>query len=47
MLRWMGIRNPDRLDYASLREQPIDRLADALESHLDLRALLQLLELAR
>ena len=46
MLRWMGIRNPDRVDYASLREQSIDRLADALESHLDLPALLHSLELA-
>jgi cobyric acid synthase len=36
----MGLRKPQPLDYASRREQAIDRLADALESHLDLPALL-------
>jgi len=46
LLRWMGVRNPQPLNYASLREQAIDRLADALESHLDLHALLQPLESA-
>jgi len=44
LLRWMGLRNPRALDYGALREQAIDRLADALESHLDLPALLQSLE---
>jgi adenosylcobyric acid synthase len=41
LLRWMGLRNLQPMDYASLREQAIDRVADALESHLDLPALLQ------
>jgi adenosylcobyric acid synthase len=40
LLQWMGLRNPQPLDYGSRREQAIDRLADALESHLDLPALL-------
>jgi adenosylcobyric acid synthase len=44
LLRWMGLRDPQTLDYAALREQAIDRVADALESHLDLPALLQPLE---
>jgi len=46
LLRWMGLRNPQPWDYASLRELAIDRLADTLESHLDLPALLQPLESA-
>jgi adenosylcobyric acid synthase len=44
LLRWMGLRDPQTLDYAALREQAINRVADALESHLDLPALLQPLE---
>ena len=44
LLRWMGLRNPQPLNYASVREQAIDRVADALEAHLDLPALLQPLE---
>jgi adenosylcobyric acid synthase len=44
LLRWMGLRDPQPLDYGCLREQALDRLADALEFHLDLRALMQPLE---
>jgi cobyric acid synthase len=40
----MGLRNPQPLNYAFVREQAIDRVADALEAHLDLPALLQPLE---
>jgi adenosylcobyric acid synthase len=47
LLQWMGLRNPEPLDYAALREQAIDRVADALESHLDLPAVLQTLESKR
>jgi adenosylcobyric acid synthase len=43
LLRWLGLSNPEPLDYAALREQAIDRVADALESHLDLPAVLQTL----
>jgi adenosylcobyric acid synthase len=46
LLRWMGLNNPQPLDYASVRECAIDRLADALESHLDLPSLLRSLELS-
>jgi len=45
LLEWMGLRDPQPLDYAKLREQSIDRLADAVESHLDLSKLDGLLNL--
>lgn len=45
LLQWAGLRNPEPLDLARLREQSIDRLADTLEQHLDLRAVCALLML--
>lgn len=45
LLRWAGLQNPEPLDLAKLREQSIDRLADTLEQHLDLRAVFALLAL--
>jgi adenosylcobyric acid synthase len=39
LLRWMGLHDPQPLDYAALREQAIDRVADAVETHLNLPAL--------
>jgi adenosylcobyric acid synthase len=42
LLRWMGLRDPAQQDYASLREQAIDRLADAVESHLDVPGMLKI-----
>ncbi|HEX7324193.1 MAG TPA: cobyric acid synthase [Rhodanobacteraceae bacterium] len=42
LLRWAGLRDPTRLDIAASREASLDRLADAVETHLDtarLRAL--------
>ena len=40
ILRWAGLCDAKGLDYAALREREIDRLADALEQHLDLEKLL-------
>lgn len=37
LLRWSGLREVRSFDYPRLREQGIDRLADALEQHLDLK----------
>jgi len=45
-LRWAGLDDPgDAPDYDKLRQQGIDRLADACEAHLDLDALFGLLGL--
>jgi adenosylcobyric acid synthase len=35
LLRWAGLAQPAVTDYALLREQSIERLADAVESHLN------------
>jgi adenosylcobyric acid synthase len=35
LLRWAGLAQPEVVDYAALREQAIDRVADAVERHLD------------
>jgi len=43
LLRWAGLAVRETPDYRQLREEGIDRLADALEAHLDLRLLEQLL----
>ncbi|HEV7986161.1 MAG TPA: cobyric acid synthase [Steroidobacteraceae bacterium] len=40
LLRWMGVIDPEPLDYAAIRERAIDRVADAAEAHLDLTRLL-------
>lgn len=37
LLRWAGLREVRSFDYPQLREQGIDRLADALEQHLDMK----------
>ena len=39
LLRWMGVTDPEPLDYATMRERAIDRVADAAEAHLDLARL--------
>jgi adenosylcobyric acid synthase len=36
LLAWAGLARPGRIDYAAIREANLDRLADALEEHLDL-----------
>ena len=46
LLAWAGLRAPQTPDYHRLREAGIERLADAVETHLDMNALLHLLGLA-
>jgi adenosylcobyric acid synthase len=41
LLRWAGLSQPQRIDHGARREQMLDRLADAIESSLDLSRLLQ------
>ncbi|BBJ00437.1 cobyric acid synthase [Ferrigenium kumadai] len=43
LLEWAGLQAPQSIDYHALREQNLERLADALESHLDMPRILQLL----
>jgi adenosylcobyric acid synthase len=43
LLRWAGLRDAETIDMGALREASIDRLADAVENHLDTAALDRLL----
>lgn len=43
LLRWAGLDAAEGIDYAALREQELDRLADVLEARLDLQSLQALL----
>lgn len=45
LLRWAGLREPREIDYREVRERAIERLADSVEAHLDLSAILRLLGL--
>ena len=45
LLRWAGLRDPLEIDYHGVREEAIDRVADSVESHLDMAAILGLLNL--
>jgi adenosylcobyric acid synthase len=45
LLRWAGLRDPREIDYRGVREAAIDRVADSVESHLDMAAILRLLNL--
>jgi adenosylcobyric acid synthase len=47
LLAWAGLVDPHGLDYAAIREASFDRLADALEAHLDLGDLLRAAGAAR
>ncbi len=40
LLRWAGLREPQRVDYRSVRERAIERLADSVESHVDMSKIL-------
>jgi adenosylcobyric acid synthase len=40
LLRWAGLREPQKIDYRTVREQAIERLADTVESHLDMARIL-------
>ncbi len=44
LLAWAGLTAPSHFDYRALREAGIERLADAVEQHLDTARLLALLE---
>jgi adenosylcobyric acid synthase len=46
LLGWAGLRQPQAIDHAGVREQAIERLADAVETHLDLPRILGLLGLS-
>ncbi len=43
LLDWAGLRAPQPFDYCALRERNLERLADALEAHLDMPRILRLL----
>jgi adenosylcobyric acid synthase len=43
LLRWAGLRDAESMDMHALREASIERLADAVEAHLDTAVLSQLL----
>ncbi len=43
LLQWAGLNSAEQLDYAALREEGIDRIADAVEENLDMSAILDLL----
>ena len=45
LLRWAGLSDPQTMDYREVRERAIERVADSVESHLDLQAILGLLQL--
>jgi adenosylcobyric acid synthase len=44
LLRWAGLREPQEIDYRTVREQAIERLADTVEGHLDMTKILALLQ---
>jgi adenosylcobyric acid synthase len=37
LLQWAGLETPEPLDYQNIQEQQINRLADCIEQHLDLK----------
>jgi len=43
LLQWAGLTAPQIFDYHALREQNIERLADTLETHLDMERIMKLL----
>ena len=45
LLRWAGLTDSAAFDYPALREQAIERLADAVEQHLDMSRIHALLDL--
>lgn len=44
LLRWAGLRDAQRIDIHALREASIERIADAVDAHLDCGALLRILD---
>jgi len=45
ILQWAGLEQPESKNYFLLREQSIDRLADAVEQHLDINAIMEMLQI--
>jgi adenosylcobyric acid synthase len=43
LLKWAGVRTPHRIDYTTVRERAIERLADSVEAHLDLEKIMSLI----
>ena len=43
LLQWAGLEQPQSKNYFQLREQGIDRLADAIEQHLDLTSIMKMI----
>jgi adenosylcobyric acid synthase len=43
LLKWAGLREPQKTDYMTVREQAIERLADSVETHLNLTKILSLI----
>ncbi|HTX24472.1 MAG TPA: cobyric acid synthase [Steroidobacteraceae bacterium] len=43
LLKWAGLAEPQTADHARVREQAIERLADAVERHLDMERIARLL----
>lgn len=46
LLNWAGLDAPQAIDYAALRNQAIDRLADTIDTHLNVKAIRGLLGIA-
>ena len=46
LLAWAGLRAPQSPDYSARREAGIERLADAIEAHLDMPRIMELLGLS-
>ena len=44
LLAWAGLSRPDSPDYLALRDHHIDRLADAVERHIDLERVLGIID---
>lgn len=42
ILRWAGLQESVRVDYQALREEGINRMADAIEDHLDMEQIMSL-----
>ncbi|MCW8853928.1 MAG: cobyric acid synthase [Gammaproteobacteria bacterium] len=44
LLQWAGLENPESENYFQIQEQSIDRLADAIEQHLDIKAIMKMIK---
>ena len=44
LLQWAGLENPESENYFQIQEQSIDRLADAIEKHLDIKSIMKMIQ---